>query len=324
LTQLQFGIGYTSSSAQAILGIGYELNEAQVGPSGKVYNNLPAQLVAENKIQSNAYSLWLNDLDASTGSILFGGVDTDQYSGSLETLPVQTVGGEYAEFLITLTEVALGSTVIASNQALAVLLDSGTSLTYLPDTMAEAIYQVVGAQYDSAQGAAYVPCSLSSNSTTLDFTFSSPTISVTMDELVIPFSTGSGGSVTFPDGTPACLFGIGLAGSGSSVLGDTFLRSAYVVYDLSNNEISIAQTKFNATSSNVVEIGTGAATVPNAALVSNAAVATAGAAGGQVAGTVGGGIIGTATSTGGAERTPTPEMLGAIAVIGAGVFYAAM
>jgi len=63
------------------LGIGYQINEVQVGRAGKAaYNNLPAQMVADGLIQSNAYSLWLNDLDASTGSILFGGVDTAQYT----------------------------------------------------------------------------------------------------------------------------------------------------------------------------------------------------------------------------------------------------
>jgi hypothetical protein len=131
LESLQFGIGYTSSSAEGILGIGYQINEVQVGRAGKAaYNNLPAQMVADGLIQSNAYSLWLNDLDASTGSILFGGVDTAQYTGSLQTLPVQKEEGYFAEFLITLTEVAIGNTVIASNQAQAVLLDSGSSLTY--------------------------------------------------------------------------------------------------------------------------------------------------------------------------------------------------
>ena len=233
LKTLQFGIGYTSSSPEGILGIGYQDNEVQVGRAGKAaYNNLPAQMVADNLIQSNAYSLWLNDLDASSGSILFGGVDTDQYHGSLETLPIQKEGGVFAEFLITLTAVAMGSTSIAQNQAQAVLLDSGSSLTYLPNAITEDIYEEVDAQYDAQEGAAYVPCSLSSNTTTLDFTFSSPTISVSMSELVIPV-TGSGGrQLTFSDGTAACLFGIAPAGSSTSVLGDTFIRSAYLVYDL--------------------------------------------------------------------------------------------
>ena len=325
LDTLQFGIGYTSSSVEGILGVGYQINEVQVGRAGKAaYNNLPAQMVADGLIQANAYSLWLNDLDASTGSILFGGVDTAQYHGSLQSLPVQKESGYYAEFLITLTEVMFGSTVIAEKQALAILLDSGSSLTYLPDAMTEAIYELVDAQYDSSEGAAYVPCSLADNSTALNFTFSSPTISVAMSEMVIEVSSSDGQQLTFADGTPACLFGIAPAGSSTSVLGDTFIRSAYLVYDLDSNEISIAQTNFNTTSTNVQEIGTGTTGIPDATLVANAASATAGIAGGEVAGTVTLGLGGTATSKGGAERTAPPMHLGAMAAVGAGMVFAAM
>lgn len=319
LAQLQFGIGYTSSSGEGILGIGYEINEVQVGRAGKAaYANLPAQMVADGLISSNAYSLWLNDLDASTGSILFGGVDTAQYHGTLETLPIEKESGYYAEFLITLTEVKLGNTVIAQNQAQAVLLDSGSSLTYLPNSIAEAIYEEVGAQYDSAEGAAYVPCSLATNTTALNFTFSTPQIQVTMDELVIPVYSTSGKPLTFTDGTPACLFGIAPAEDSTPVMGDTFIRSAYLVYDLDNNEISIAQTNFNATSTNVVEIGTGTTAVPNASAVTNAVAASAGVGGEAITGTA---ALGTATSKAGAERTAAP-MMGAMAVAGVGMWWA--
>lgn len=323
LKTLQFGIGYTSSSPEGIMGIGYQINEVQVGRAGKAaYNNLPAQMVADNLIQSNAYSLWLNDLDANTGNILFGGVDTSKYHGSLETLPVQKEDGYFAEFLITLTEVTLGNTVIASNQAQAVLLDTGSSLTYLPDAMTEAIYEQVAAQYDSSQGAAYVPCSLAANTTTLNFTFTTPVISVPMNELVLPVTSSNGRPLTFSDGTSACLFGIAPAGSSASVLGDTFIRSAYLVYDLANNEISIAQTNFNATGTSVVEIGTGTTSVPDATLVANAATADAGTNGGSAAGTVT--VGGTATSKAGAQRTAAPMNIGAMAAVGVGLVYAAM
>ncbi len=77
------------------------------------------------------------------------------------------------------------------------------------------------------------------------------------------------------------LAGISPAGSSQPVLGDTFLRSAYVVYDLGNNQISLAATNFNATTSNVQEIGTGSGAVPDAVDVANAvstaAVSTGGA-----------------------------------------------
>lgn len=271
ITDLQFGIGYKSSSPQGILGVGYEINEVQFGRSGQSYENLPAKLVSEGFIQSNAYSLWLNDLDASTGSILFGGVDTAKYSGTLETLPIQKEYGYFAEFLITLTGVTLDGKVMGSDEKLAVLLDSGTSLTYLPDMVTQNIFDQVGAEYDANIGAAYVDCSLASNTSTLKFTFGTPVISIAMSELVLD----TGEQLQFTDGSAACLFGVAPAGSSTATLGDSFLRSAYVVYDLANDEISLAQTVYNVTTSNIKEITTGTSSVPNAALVSNAPTATA-------------------------------------------------
>ncbi|KAI0456153.1 aspartic-type endopeptidase [Xylaria acuta] len=278
LDRLQFGIGYSSTSAQGILGIGYPINEVQVGRAGRdAYDNLPAAMVTAGAISRNAYSLWLNDLDANTGSILFGGIDTEQYTGTLQTLPIQANGGVHSEFLITMTSLELGGQPIAEDQALAVLLDSGSSLTYLPNDMVEAIYEQVSAQYDAGAGAAYVPCSLAGDaSSTLDFTFTTPRISVAMGELVLDLATSTGGRPTFEDGEPACLFGIAPAGSGTNVLGDTFLRSAYVVYDLDNNQISLAQTRFNATASDVREIPSGTSSLPGATVVSNSAEATSG------------------------------------------------
>ncbi|KAL2068155.1 hypothetical protein VTL71DRAFT_16253 [Oculimacula yallundae] len=326
VTKLQFGVGYTSSSSEGILGIGYEVNEVQVGRARKApYRNLPSQMVVDGLIQTNAYSLWLNDLDASTGSILFGGVDTGKYVGQLETLPIQAEGGYFAEFLITLTAVTFGNIVIAKNQAQAVLLDSGSSLTYLPDTMTEAIYQQVKAQYDPSQGAAYVPCSLADNTTRLNFTFSGPMISIPMNELVIVVKSASGRQLTFSDGTTACLFGIAPAGSSTSVMGDTFIRSAYVVYDLANNEISIAQTNFNSTTTNIIEITKGSTSVPNSKDVPNPVDAKVGIdTGGMAGGTGAIGLGGTATSRAGAEQTAAPMKMGAMAALGAGMFYAAM
>jgi hypothetical protein len=275
IEDLQFGIGYTSSSAEGILGIGYTVNEVAVNRAGlDPYPNLPQLLADNGDINTNAYSLWLNDLDASTGSILFGGVDTDKYTGTLSKLPIIAEQGVYSEFIIALT--GLGSNgdegSIFKNEAVPVLLDSGSSLMYLPDNVAKSLYSTYSAQYDSSQGAAFVDCDLANQEGSLEFTFSGPTISVPLNELVIVAG--------YSRGIPVCIFGVGLAGDSTSVLGDTFLRSAYVVYDLDNNQIALAQTNFNATSSAVSEIATGTDGVPNATGVANAVSTVAVATGG--------------------------------------------
>lgn len=302
LENLQFGLGLSSSSPQGILGIGYPINEVQVNRNDKKpYSNVPQAMVDANLIQSSAYSLWLDDLDSSTGSILFGGIDTQKFQGVLATLPIQQEFGQFAEFLITLSGVSLvqnGQSNDFNNQNLPtpVLLDSGSSLTYLPNRLTQDIYTALQVTFDDQEQVAYCDCRLADTDSTLDFTFSSPKVSVPMNELAInPGPDVQGNQATFFDGTPLCIFGISPSGGTTAVLGDTFLRSAYVVYDLSNNEISIAQTDFNATASNVVEIGSGASAVPSATVVASPVEAQVSQTGGARlnAPTASGTIIGT-------------------------------
>jgi hypothetical protein len=289
MDRLQFGIGYSSSSAQGILGIGYEINEVQVGRARmEAYRNLPSKMVEDGLVQSRSYSLWLNDLYANRGSILFGGVDSGKYEGQLQTLPIQSETGIYAEFMVTLTGVKLGNKTMGDNDmALAVLLDSGSSLTYLPDDIVQEIYTAVGAHWTSDELGAYVPCSLADERMNLTFHFSSPRIAVAMNELVLDLVTDEGKRPTFANGVTACLFGVAPAGQNTNVLGDTFLRSAYVVYDMDRNQISLAQTRFNSTVSKVREITAGpngTNGVPGATLVTNSVTATSGLVGYNAAG----------------------------------------
>jgi hypothetical protein len=278
LNNFQFGIGYDTTSEEGVLGIGYTLNEVQVNENGKAaYPNLPVAMTNAGLISSPAFSLWLNDLDSSTGQILFGGINTDKYVGKLATVPIDTRQGASApaEFIITLTGVGLtddrgtSMSITADGFATAVLLDSGSSFTYLPTDIVNELYHQTQATFDESSGSAFVPCSLQQDNATIDFTFSGMTISVGLDEMVVDVSADNGGPFNAPDGTPMCFFGVSDAGGGTNVLGDTFLRSAYVVYDLSNNEISLAQTQFNSTQDNVLEITTGKNSVPDATGVAN-------------------------------------------------------
>jgi hypothetical protein len=118
-------------------------------------------------------------------------------------------------------------------------------------------------------------------------------------------------------GRPVCILGIGPAGNSVAVLGDTFLRSAYVVYDLANNEISLAQTNFNSTSENIQEIQKGTDGVPNATGVANAvSTAAVGTGGPRVNGPSVTGVL-MSTAGGMPAATANPWISGA-AVVGAG------
>ncbi|KAH8774237.1 hypothetical protein BGZ57DRAFT_725560, partial [Hyaloscypha finlandica] len=58
------------------------------------------------------------------------------------------------------------------------------------------------------------------------------------------------------------------------ILGDMFLRSAYVVYGLESNSIGSAQTVFNSTTSNVVEFSAAESGFPVVSGVSSSATSS--------------------------------------------------
>ena len=135
-----------------------------------------------------------------------------------------------------------------------VIFDCGATDTYMPDSIVQPILNGVGAKpHDALEYV--VPCSLAQSKATLSFKFGGPdgpTIVVDLSEFVrrIPIPSYR---PTFDDGSPVCIWGLKAAGVRPSLFGDTFLRSAYVVYDLETAEIAVAQTIFNTTESNIVE-----------------------------------------------------------------------
>lgn len=284
------GLGNDTTIAYGLVGVGYTTNEAIISTEQSLnaaYANLPALMVEQGVIATNAYSLWLNDLDASTGSILFGGIDTEKYLGDLTRIDIlkDNETGEYDSFIVSLTSMhavsSSGTDQLTSQQfPIEVVLDSGTTLSYLPNDIAQQIWTETGAVYTASVGLALIPCRMQRSSGYFSFQFAGtngPTINVTMDELVLDLVI-SGPAPTFTSGEyrgeDACEFGIQNT-TGTNLLGDTFLRSAYVVYDLTNNQVAMAPTDFNATESNVIAFESEGAAIPSATAAANQSAATA-------------------------------------------------
>lgn len=187
---------------------------------------------------------------------------------------------------------------LASNVALPVILDSGTTDTYLPDALATTILNGVGATQSRSAGNV-VPCDLATRNASFDFGFGGnggPVVTVDVGNFITPILFRDGSQATFEDGTPACTFGLHAAGDNPMLLGDTFLRSAYVVYDLENNQIGLANTVFNTTDTDVTEFS--GTTIPGVTKVASSvtvsqtfsgrpAITGASQSGGQISATAG-------------------------------------
>ncbi|RDW75364.1 hypothetical protein BP6252_06506 [Coleophoma cylindrospora] len=261
---LATNITLTMAEEGGIMGIGYAGNEATKVP----YLNFMDQMVNNKLTNTKLYSLWLNDVGSSTGSILFGGIDTDKYYGTLYSMPIHPDSqGNYSSFSVGLTAISLktgtGSTIDLTNTTFSetVILESSTTVIYLPGDVVKTLYKTFNVTvYD---GIPYCDCKYANSSAAINFVFeSNSAVDVPYSEIInkifVPSPVPS--NITFPD---VCSFGI-LNGDdqGIYLLGDFFLRSAYVVYDLTNNRVGIAQAVMNATSSNVVEVAAGAASIP--------------------------------------------------------------
>lgn len=149
----------------------------------------------------------------------------------------------------------------------AFILDTGTTLTYLPNDVAVSIATAMagsnGFQLDRQSGLLVVDCSAATSSATLELQMStspsltSPpvTFAVKASELVIPLDGKTAATAK------TCLFGIapvggsgGGLGSNMFLIGDSMLRSSYLVFDMGKNMVGIAAAKGMGASVN----GTGA------------------------------------------------------------------
>lgn len=278
----------------SVMGIGFETKEAVTDTPP--YPGVLRHMVAQQLINTRSYSLWLDDLgksnrvhsiyvltlisssalnlykltsstEAATGTLLFGGYDTDKYTGNLTILEIQPDldTGIKDEFNVAWTSLTFtnstGSVKLSSDSfKVPALLDSGTSFTYIPNGMYDRLAGHFGAYTNETNQQILVPCDVGEGS--LDFGFggsSTPIVSVPFSELA-PLAYGSemGHPIYLPEGSQACMFGLGPSdGEDEITLGDTFLRSAYVVYELDAKLIAMAQSNLNSTSSNVVEIQAG-------------------------------------------------------------------
>ncbi|KAL5319883.1 hypothetical protein ACEPPN_012941 [Leptodophora sp. 'Broadleaf-Isolate-01'] len=231
----------------------------------KPYPTFPQRLINTGTIESNTFSVWLDEVSKKTGHLLFGGLNLNRYQDSLVDLPTELVDTPEVQFGF-LTQTQLGVTVdfmslsvanstnaIKLDAPLQVTLDHGIE-TRLPIALITAISAAVGANTnpDEVPNSAYypgVPCSFLSNTSTLDIKFlgaSFLTLSVPIAHLTS--RNGDGLDMSEGENAASCRLNIRAAEEGLPGSFDAgMLKNLYTVYDLDNNFISVALTDFSTT-----------------------------------------------------------------------------
>lgn len=121
-----------------------------------------------------------------------------------------------------------------------VYLDFGTTNTVFPSEYAELIVDSLGASYSGDYEAYVMKCPSKDDDISFVYDFGGFTISSPLSNYL-----------EATDNDSVCLLGIESDDIDFIVLGDAFLVSAYVVYDLEDYEISIAQANYDGGSENI-------------------------------------------------------------------------
>lgn len=257
---LELAVNYGIQSNK-VLGLGYVQGKSSDAPA-----RILQALVDGGHIKSTAYSLWV-DRSTNTeaeGTILFGGVNTAKYTGDLHTMPLPASNGIHYLPVVLVTKVSLQNGTSNSHSSglpAYMALDSTISVTFLPNDIVEGLAQDLNVWWDDEYQLGNIDCAMKEKDYNITFTFIDFDISSPLSEFI-----GQSNGET-------CAFEIVPSFNETSVLGNNFLHNAYVVYDLANNEISMAPTNFDEGTGEILEIGSGATSV-SGVFVSTTALAT--------------------------------------------------
>jgi len=248
-----FGIGLESYDIPlGILGLSPAVNPNDPDIYPFVLDTMKSQGV----IKSRAFSLDLRGVSEPEGAIIFGGLDTGKFIGTLEKLPMlrpsQSPSGA-DRYWIVLTGIGItlpdGTSDRSGDIEVAVFPDSGGTLSRLPTPIFQAFGESFpGALFDPQSGFYIVDCDVADQRGSVDFYFNNKRIAVAYADFIWQVNS------------QACVLGV-LPDDDEPVLGDSFLRAAYVVHDQDNRNLHMAQAA--SCGSNIVSIGSGSNAVPS-------------------------------------------------------------
>lgn len=272
-----------------ILGLGYPALTYSSRAGEGNYNPFVFNLVSQKLIDSPVFSIYLSSTSQTgwTGEITFGGTDNSKYQGNItyfSVVPATASTGSngspvqdyyywmvYAGGLGVTNSPTQNLSFSASNVA-AFILDTGTSLTYLPTSIAKSlVYSMTGSAplaMDTASGTYIVDCNAKSSAVfqlkmfqSKDFSGNPLVLNVPLSQLLVP--TGQK-----ENGVDLCMFGIApsdttVTGKGLYLVGDTILRSMYMVFDMEKDRIGLAAATGSGSSISVDGSSTSNSTSPS-------------------------------------------------------------
>ncbi|KAM9913043.1 hypothetical protein OXX69_001979 [Metschnikowia pulcherrima] len=207
------------------------------------YKGFPHLLKEQGLIERAVFSLYL-DHDSESGSVLFGAVNHARYSGNLQTVPLANYYSNYSDtplfYDIMLDSISIESAKMHLSGGTmdkdthipvkrVALLDSGSTLCAFSSDVLTPIAEVLHGEWHE-QVQLYAIDFEKVRGKSVIFRISSIEITIPVSRLLVKING-------------AHYLGIMLVEHDRFVLGEEFLRHAYVVFDAEENNVSMAQAR---------------------------------------------------------------------------------
>ncbi|PPJ60014.1 hypothetical protein CBER1_02693 [Cercospora berteroae] len=263
----QFGVvsiaaWYGDGISSGLIGFAYRtLTSAYTGTDSRAdirgrqvpYNPLFVNMYEQQNVPA-IFSIAMDRNSSAGGVLALGGIPDIQHSPYFASTPIQgvsvntTSGRQVYEFYT----IDIDGYAISANQSTQfssydnpdprktplvhngsdTIVDSGTSLCYVPDDVAEATAALFDppAYYDNTQGAYFVDCD--SKAPVFGIGIDKKIFYVNSDDLIIEIQRN------------VCVMGIQSAGGGLSILGGTWMKNVLAVFDIEGEQMRFAARQF--------------------------------------------------------------------------------
>ncbi|KAL8909179.1 MAG: hypothetical protein Q9207_000353 [Kuettlingeria erythrocarpa] len=219
------GLAFAFGRFDGILGLGYDtISVNKIVPP--FYN-----MIDQDLLDAPVFAFYLGDTnkDGDDSEATFGGIDKDHYTGKLTKIPLR----RKAYWEVDLDSISYGDATAELDDT-GVILDTGTSLIALPSTLAELLNKEIGAK-KGYNGQYSIDCAKRDSLKDVSFTLTGHNFTITPYDYILEVQ-GSCISSFFGMDIPA-------PAGPLAILGDSFLRRWYSVYDLGTNSVGLAPAK---------------------------------------------------------------------------------
>jgi hypothetical protein len=225
--------------------------------------SLTQALADAGAINTAAFSLWHQ-------TALFGGVNRAKYYNDLYTFPIVNGSDLTKALRINMTGISINGTSAAAKEfPLDTFFDIVTQMTYVPKSVAQALNAQIGnTSVPDINGQVNFSCSAVSENSTIEFKFGSLEFQFYLSDFVSREEGQAPSTYGYDPIQETCYFTIcenkDFQEKGSIVLGSSFISKIYAVFDLENDEVSLAELSWEHVADDIVEITSGKDGVPGA------------------------------------------------------------